>query len=112
MNILNQPATQEIAQKQDDAYHGKSGAFLLAVDPRIGQMTEGYKLHTTPVFDGLVNAYSKLFISMSDGSVVCLGSEGKANEVLTAEEIATYNSNSEVVPFKPRPKAKRKKKNK
>jgi outer membrane protein assembly factor BamB len=105
-NILDQPATQKTVQAQDDAYHGKSGTLLLAIDPQNGQMTEGYKLHTTPVFDGMVNAYNKLYISMSDGSVICLGGEGRDNEALKAELIETYNANAKVVGPKPRKKRK------
>ncbi|MCH2209051.1 MAG: PQQ-binding-like beta-propeller repeat protein [Lentisphaerales bacterium] len=110
MNILDQASTQETAQKQDDAYHGKSGALLLSVDPKNGQMTEGYKLHTTPVFDGMVNAYNKLYISMSDGSVICLGGEGQANQALSGEDIASYNAIAKVEPYVPSKKKPKKKK--
>ena len=105
---LDQISTQETARKQDDAYHGKSGALLLTVDPKNGKMTEGYKLHTTPVFDGMVNAYNKLYISMSDGSVLCLGEEGKANQALSSKTISSYNANSKIAP--PGNKRSRKKK--
>ncbi len=96
LKTLDQAETKDIAQQQDDAYNGKSGAILLVVDRDNGTMTEGYQLHTTPVFDGMVSAYNKLFISMSDGSVVCLGSEGSDSDALSDETIATYNARSSV----------------
>ena len=96
LNTLDQPETQAIAQKQDAAYNGESGATLLVVDRSNGEMTEGYQLHTTPVFDGMVSAYSKLFIAMSDGSVICLGDTGTGSKALSAETIETYNASSSV----------------
>ncbi len=96
LNTLDQPETQAIAQKQDAAYNGESGATLLVVDRSNGEMTEGYQLHTTPVFDGMVSAYNKLFIAMSDGSVVCLGDKGADIKTLSAETIETYNASSSV----------------
>jgi hypothetical protein len=107
-NILDRPDIKELAQKQDEAFHGKAGSTLLVVDRETGKMTEGYKLHTTPVFDGMVSAYNSLYISLTDGSVVCLGGEGKDVNALTAADIESYNKAAKIVP----PVLKKKKKKK
>ena len=52
---------------------------------------------------------NNLFVSMSDGTVVCLGSEGKSVTALTSNEIGAYNAKSKIVPPKPRKKKKKKK---
>jgi hypothetical protein len=110
LNILNLSSTQALAQKQDDAYYGKSGALLLSVDPHDGEMTEGFKLHATPVFDGMIHAYGKLYIAMSDGSVLCLGPEGQANPVISETAIKAYNGNAKIEPHVPKKKKASKKK--
>lgn len=38
-----------------------------------GKVTSECELDSAPVLDGIIIAYKNLFISMLDGSVVCLG---------------------------------------
>lgn len=76
--------------------------MLLEVDRKNGAILGGYDLPTTPVFDGMASAYGKMLVSMSDGSLLCLGSrvggQGQALGVIPAKTIAAYNADSKVVP--------------
>lgn len=92
--------TKKLAVEQDEAFHGKRGAMLLEVDRRNGAILGGYELPTNPVFDGMASAYGKMFVSMSDGSVLCLGSaeSGPALAAVPAKAIAEFNADSKVVP--------------
>jgi outer membrane protein assembly factor BamB len=58
-----------------DSYQGRKGAKLAVTDKTNGKVVSGLALDSAPVFDGMIAAHKKLFISMVDGSVVCL--EGK-----------------------------------
>jgi outer membrane protein assembly factor BamB len=60
---------------QDDAWRGKHGGLLWAVSADNGDKLAEYKIDSVPVSDGMSVAEGKVFISMIDGSVVCL--EGK-----------------------------------
>jgi hypothetical protein len=73
---------------------GKLGALLLNVNASDGTIDSGYKLPTTPVFDGLVSAGGRLYIALSDSSVTCLGTEGESLEQIAGSDIANYNANS------------------
>jgi len=91
---ITTPQTQEILAKQDAALRGELGALLLNVNATDGAIDSGYKLSTTPVFDGMVSAGSRLYIALSDGSVTCLGMEGESLTQIAQSDIADYNANS------------------
>ena len=60
------------------ALEGKKGAVLVAVSATEGKKLGELKLDTEPVFDGMIAAQGRLFVSLQDGSVMCLsGSGGK-----------------------------------
>jgi hypothetical protein len=96
IGILDQAASQKLVKEQDDAFNGKSGAIFLVINRENGTIENGYNLHTTPVFDGLASAYNKLFISMSDGSVVCLGNQGQNLDAVTDQQVAAYNDAAKI----------------
>jgi outer membrane protein assembly factor BamB len=50
---------------------GRSGK-LRAVSADNGKTLADYNLKSSPVFDGMATAYGRLYISMKDGSVLCL----------------------------------------
>jgi hypothetical protein len=56
------------------ALEGRKGALLIAFDPADGQQLFECKLPTPPVFDGLSAAHGRLFLSTTDGNVVCMSS--------------------------------------
>jgi len=54
---------------------GVKGGVLSVTDKADGKVLSEFELDSAPVFDGMIAADKKLFISMVDGSVICL--EGK-----------------------------------
>ncbi len=56
-------------------YKGEYGSVLLATSAKDGATLAELKLDALPVWDGMASGYNKLFISMLDGSVICLGAE-------------------------------------
>lgn len=56
-----------------DSYEGRKGGMLSVTDKADGKVLSECELDSAPVFDGMIAADKRLFISMVDGSVVCLG---------------------------------------
>jgi outer membrane protein assembly factor BamB len=65
----------DVLENALDSYEGRKGGMLSVTDKADGKVLFECELDSTPVFDGMIAADKKLFISMVDGSVVCL--EGK-----------------------------------
>ncbi len=55
------------------AYQGRKGARLLAVSAAEGKKLSELKLKSEPVFDGLIAAGGRLYLSTRDGRVECFG---------------------------------------
>jgi outer membrane protein assembly factor BamB len=59
------------------AYEGRRGALLWCFSGEDGQkLVELEKLDAPPVYDGLIAAAEKLYVSLQDGRVICYGAEG------------------------------------
>ena len=56
-------------------FENRSAAMLWVYDSESGERTAEYDLKTTPVFDGMIAGPNRIFMSMSDGSVVCMTAE-------------------------------------
>ena len=56
-----------------DAFEGRKGALLCVVSAADGKTLAQYKLDQPPVFDGMSAAGGRLFISLKNGSVICMG---------------------------------------
>jgi hypothetical protein len=54
------------------AFEGRKGARLAAVSAKDGTQLAVHSLDTPPVFDGLIAASGALYMSLEDGSLVCL----------------------------------------
>jgi len=54
------------------ALQGKKGCRLLVFSTEKGKKVGDYKLKSMPVFDGMIAAENKLYLSMKNGSIVCL----------------------------------------
>jgi len=54
------------------ALEGSKGCMLYAMSTADGKELARYDLDSTPVFDGMAAAYGRLYISMKDGSILCL----------------------------------------
>ncbi len=57
------------------AFEGRKGAVLMAVSAKDGGTLAEYELEKPPVFDGLVAAGGRLYVSTIDGNVVCFDGE-------------------------------------
>jgi outer membrane protein assembly factor BamB len=53
------------------AFEGRKGGELWAVSTVDGRRIAAYRLEAPPVFDGLIAAHGKLFMTMADGTVCC-----------------------------------------
>jgi hypothetical protein len=57
------------------AFQGRKGVFLRIVAPADGKILFETALPAMPVFDGMAAAGGRLFLSTTDGKVLCLGKE-------------------------------------
>jgi hypothetical protein len=55
------------------AFEGRSDARLAAVSAADGTTLAEQQLDAPPVFDGLIAAAGRLYVSLEDGSIACLG---------------------------------------
>ena len=55
-----------------EALEARGCGKLRAVSADNGKTLADYDLKSSPVFDGMATAYGRLYISMKDGSVLCL----------------------------------------
>ena len=62
-------------KNQADMYAGKEGSILWMASAKEGKKIKEMKLDVLPVFDGMVAAGGKLYLSSVDGKVVCLGAQ-------------------------------------
>jgi hypothetical protein len=56
-----------------DSFEGRKGALMWAVNKADGKKLAEYKLESPPVFDGMAAANGRLYVSMKNGSILCLG---------------------------------------
>jgi outer membrane protein assembly factor BamB len=68
----NNPEWQEKIRRQAEAFSGSAGGFLRAMNTETGEQASQIKIGSIPVFDGMAAANSRLYISLVDGSVMCL----------------------------------------
>jgi hypothetical protein len=55
------------------AYSGELGASLLALSAANGKKLAAYKLPSAPVWDSIAVAKGRLYISLADGTIQCMG---------------------------------------
>ena len=58
-----------------EAPNEKQEALLMAFSASDGRELAQYQLDSSPVFDGMAAAYGRLYISMKDGSLLCMAEE-------------------------------------
>jgi len=58
-----------------DKFEGKKGGLLLATSKASGEKQAEFKIPSSPVFDGMIAANGQLFMSLMDGSVLCMAGE-------------------------------------
>lgn len=70
-NRFLDPAVTRQIKKQEDAVEGKIGGIMWVVSAGNGRKISVIKIASLPVFDGLIAADKKLFMSTTDGKVIC-----------------------------------------
>jgi hypothetical protein len=55
------------------AFEGREGAVLRVYSASDGGTVAEHKLEAPPVFDGLIAANGQLYLSLENGTVVCMG---------------------------------------
>jgi outer membrane protein assembly factor BamB len=63
-----------VLKDASDTFAGRKGGVLMAVNITDGKQVAELKLDSIPVFDGLIAANGRLYVSLKDGSVACLAS--------------------------------------
>jgi outer membrane protein assembly factor BamB len=61
--------------QQLDALKGNQGGLLQVVSTENGENLAEYKLHSPPIFDGMIAANKNLYLALKNGDVVCFSSE-------------------------------------
>ncbi len=64
-------------REQEAAWRGEKGALLHIIGTEKGVTLARYRLESVPVFDGMIAACGRIYMSTMDGRVVCLGGGGK-----------------------------------
>ena len=82
---LNKPETHKQLAEQEAAMEGRRGALLMAVSRADGKRLASYRLDSMPIFDGMAAARGNLFVSTTDGKVLCLGA-GEGQPLQAAPE--------------------------
>ena len=65
---------EPLLQDALDTFAGRKGGVLCVFDKVDGSQLAEVQLPSSPVFDGLIAAGGRLFLSLNDGNIVCLGS--------------------------------------
>jgi len=71
---------RDLHARQVEIWDGKEGALLWSMSATDGESLAEYELDSPPVFDGMVAADGKLFVSLKNGSLTCLGVSSRKEE--------------------------------
>jgi outer membrane protein assembly factor BamB len=66
------PDVQTLLQRQEEAYAGKHGGQIWAVNKRDGKPMARHALDAVPVFDGMAAANGRVYLSTEDGRLLSL----------------------------------------
>ncbi|MBN2313805.1 MAG: PQQ-like beta-propeller repeat protein, partial [Sedimentisphaerales bacterium] len=76
VDLWHRPDEASLKQKlaeQTEAWRGRRGGSLWAVSTEDGSRLASIDLEAPPVFDGMIAAGNKLFLSLMNGRIVCFG---------------------------------------
>jgi len=60
-------------RRQEEAWQGKEGALLWVVSADTGKKLSQYKIPEIPVWDGMIAANGRLYLSLKNGTILCMG---------------------------------------
>lgn len=69
------PAIKDQLKAADEALDGKQGGKFLVVSTKDGSRIAEFQVDSLPVWDGMSAAYGRVYISTTDGRVICYGRE-------------------------------------
>jgi len=72
VKTYDQAATRDELRNQANLFAGEEGSVLWAVAAKDGSKIQETKLDVLPVFDGMIAADGKIFMTTIDGKVLCL----------------------------------------
>jgi len=55
------------------AFEGRMGSTFCEFSIAEGKKVSQTRLESTPIFDGLIAAQSRLYLATTDGSIICFG---------------------------------------
>ena len=70
----DETALQRKLVEQTEAWRGRRGGSLWVVSTKDGSRRASFDLEAPPVFDGMIAADNKLYLSLMNGQIVCFGS--------------------------------------
>jgi outer membrane protein assembly factor BamB len=73
---LDDAAVLEKLAEQSALLRGKEGAIMWAVNAETGKKLAEYKMESLPVWDGMIAADGKLFLTTMSGEIVCYSGKG------------------------------------
>jgi len=75
---LDDPETEKKLQAQAAALEDEKGAILRILSAGDGTIKHDFSLESIPVWDGMIAAYGNLYMSLSNGKVVCYEFDDKS----------------------------------
>jgi outer membrane protein assembly factor BamB len=69
---INEPEIMQNLEDQSSSYKGEKGAILMVVSAANGKILTRFDLDNPPVFDGLIAADNRLFMTTTNGQVLCM----------------------------------------
>ncbi len=72
LSRIDDPNVRRNLEEQSASFKGEKGAILMAVSAADGRTLAQYDLDNAPVFDGLIAAGSRLYMTTTNGQVLCM----------------------------------------
>lgn len=69
----NSESIQPLLKAQDEALNGSRGGVIQVVSTTTGKTIAKYETKSLPVWDGIITAYNRIYMSTTDGKIICLG---------------------------------------
>ena len=73
---LDKDSVRKELDEQDALLKGKDGSIIWALNAKTGKKLAEYKMKSMPVLDGMITARDSIFITTTDGDVICYSGKG------------------------------------
>jgi hypothetical protein len=99
------PAIQAKLTAQVAALEGRQGGQLLAVSAVDGKLLGAFELGAVPTFDGMAAAQGRLYLTTTDGRVICAGGQGTALPAVPGIQLESLDITVKPVPAEVTPES-------